>query len=132
MQLNPFSACRQKRPLPASWTQSRSSRTLWRKTRMDDGAVAREQRRLDDFVIPGNGELLFLPIYENFQEGQKILGIEARCRRGHAARHIEMADNLDAIGVDNFPGSCQLAVAAAFYREIDDNGAGPHRSHHLL
>jgi hypothetical protein len=46
------------------------------KIRMDQYAVFGQQSRLDDFVVPGDGQILRRFVHECLNEGQKILGIK--------------------------------------------------------
>src|SRR4029453_3653245 len=80
--------------------EGRASRgILRREARMHDGAVARQHGRLDDLVVPFDGELLLLLVDERLEEIVEVLGVEARRGGGDAARHVEVADDLDAIDV---------------------------------
>jgi hypothetical protein len=52
---------------------------------MDDGAVAGERGRLDDLVIPVDGDRLGLLVDQDLEEGIEIAGIEARMRKPRCA-----------------------------------------------
>ena len=97
---------------------------------MDDGAVAGQAGRLDEFVVPFHGERLRLLVDERLDEGVEVARVEARGGRGEAARHVEVADDLDAVVVDHLAGLGDLDIAAALDREVDDHRARPHRLHH--
>src|SRR5215471_15484122 len=66
---------------------ARSRGTLGRKAWMNDGAVAGERGRLHDLVVPLDRERFRVLVHQNFEEGEKVLGIEARSGRGDAGRH---------------------------------------------
>src|SRR5262245_62674856 len=60
--------------------EGRASRgILRRETRMHDGALARQHSRLDDLVVPFDGELLLFLVDQRLEEIVEILGVEARC-----------------------------------------------------
>src|SRR5262249_60944813 len=104
---------------------ARSRGTLGRKAWMNDGAVARERRRLHDLVVPLDRERLRVLVHQNFEEGEKDLGVQARSGRGDAAWHVAMTDDLDAARFHHFARLGELAIAAALDREIDDPPAPP-------
>src|SRR5262249_51123571 len=106
--------------------------TLGRKAWMNHGAVAGERCRLHDLVVPFDRKRFRVPIVQNFEEGEKILGVEARSGGGDAAWHVAMADDLDAARFHNFARLGELAIAPALDCEIDDHRARPHRGDHLL
>src|SRR5207244_4434989 len=73
-----------------------SRRALGREARMDHRTVAGERRRLDDLVVPFDRQRLRLLVHQDFEEGEEVLGVEARRRGRDAAGHIGIADDLDA------------------------------------
>ena len=97
---------------------------------VDDGAVAGQARRLDEFVVPLHGELLRRLVDERLDEGVEVARVEARRRVGEAARHVEVADDLDAVVLRHLAGLGDFAVAAALDREVDDDRARLHGLHH--
>src|SRR5690242_2920759 len=96
-----------------------SSRGFGLKARMHDGAVAGQRRRLDDLVVPIDRQRFRALVDEDLEEGIEILGIEARGGGGEPARHVAVADDLHAAGVDDLARLRQLAIAAALDREVD-------------
>src|ERR1700722_12739645 len=64
--------------------------------RMDHGAVAGENGRLDDGVVEVHRECLGLLVDQDFQECIEVPGIEARSGGGEPAG-IAVADDLDAV-----------------------------------
>src|SRR5262245_64706248 len=84
---------------------------FWREARMHHGTLAREHGGFDDLVVPFDGERLFLLVDQGLEEIIKVLGVEARGRGGDTARHIEVADDLDAVDVRHLAGLGKLAVA---------------------
>src|SRR6185295_8052695 len=99
--------------------------------RVHYGAVLGERGRLDDLVVPGNGKLLLLLVDQDIEEGDEVLGVEARGRRREAPRDIRVADDRDAIDMRDFARLHALDIAAALDREVDDHRTGLHRLHHL-
>src|ERR1700745_1363678 len=91
--------------------------TLGCKAWMNDRAVASERRRFDDLVIPIDRQRSRVLIHEDLQEGEKVPGVKTRSGRGDAARHVVMADDLDAARFHDFAGLGELAIAAALHRE---------------
>src|SRR5262249_50091214 len=102
------------------------------KARMNYGAVARERGRLHDLIVPLDRQRLRALVHKDLEEGEKILGVEARCRGGDAAGNVEVADDLHAARVHDLAGLGNLAIAAALDREIDDHRSRPHGSDHVL
>ena len=88
---------------------------------MDHGAVAGERRRLDDLVVPFDREHLGGLVDQDFEEGIKILGVEARGGRRQPPRHIEMTDDLDAADLDDLVG---LGRIDATISRVIRRGAG--------
>src|SRR5260370_31771793 len=86
--------------------------TLGREAWMNDGAVARERGRFHDLVVPLDRKRLRVLVHQDFQEGEKVLGVEARSGRGDAAPHGAMADDLEAARLPHFAPPCALAIAA--------------------
>src|SRR5262249_42924783 len=81
---------------------ARSRGTLGREVWMNDGAVARERGRFHDLVVPLDRKRFRVLIHQDFEEGKKVLGVEARSGRGDAARHVWMAPGLDAARLHHF------------------------------
>src|SRR5262249_37801845 len=82
------------RPTSAHLVGNALSRgTLGRKAWMNHGTVTGERRRLHDLVVPLDRKRFGVLVHQNFEEGEKVLGVEARSGRGDAARPIAVADN---------------------------------------
>src|SRR5215471_6571546 len=56
---------------------ARSRGTLGREAWMNDGAVARERGRFHDLVVPLDRERFRVLIHQDFEEGEKVLGVKA-------------------------------------------------------
>ena len=98
---------------------------------MHDLAAVRQHRRLDQFVIAVDGDLLRPLVDHRIEKGEQVPGIEQRSRGRDAARNIEMADDLDAVGGgDDLAGLGALDIAAALDGEVDDHRARLHRGDH--
>src|ERR1700730_663606 len=104
---------------------SSSGSGLCRKTWMNYRAVARERGCFDDFVVPIHGQGLLLFVDQNFQEGKKITGVQARSRSGDPAGDIEISDDPYFVHGDDIAGLGKLAIRAALHRKIDDDRPGP-------
>ena len=91
---------------------------------MHDRAVAGERGGLDQFVVPVDRELFLFLVDHRLDEGKQILGVERGRRRRDAARHVEIADDLDAADFGDLAGPGAFDIAAALDREIDDHRAG--------
>src|SRR6266542_4909366 len=74
-------------------------RALRLEARMDHCAVTGERGRLDDLVIPFDGERSLVD--QDLEERIEVLGIEARGGGREPARHVEKPDDLDAARVDH-------------------------------
>src|SRR5215472_19017247 len=83
---------KQYRAAPASRSCSRCA--LGREARMDDGTIAGQCRRLDNLVVPLDGERLRRLVDQDLQKGVEVLGVETRGRGRDPACHVEMADDL--------------------------------------
>src|SRR3954466_5200167 len=80
---------------------------------VDDGAVAGEAGRLDELVVPLDGELLRRLVDERLDERIEVARVEARRRVGETARDVQVADDLDAVVLGDLAGLRGLAIAAA-------------------
>src|SRR5262245_59513030 len=70
---------RRQRPTSAHLVgNARSRGTLGRKAWMNHGAVTGERRRLHDLVVPFDRKRFGVLVHQNFEEGEKVLGVEAR------------------------------------------------------
>src|SRR5262244_1177905 len=87
----------------------------WRERRMDDLAVARQRRRLDDLVVPIDLQCLGLLVDERRQEREQVAGVERARIDGDAARQVEQADDADAVLDHDLAGLRKRAVAALLY-----------------
>src|SRR5215471_17472671 len=88
----PPSCPRTRRSSAHLFGDARSRGTLGRKAWMNHGAVAGERRRLHDLVVPLDRERFRVLVHQNFEEGEKVLGVEARSGRGDPGRHVAMAE----------------------------------------
>src|SRR5919112_5884646 len=84
---------------------------------VDDSPVARETRRLDEFVVPLHGELLRRLVDERFDEGVEVARVKTRRRIGETARHVQMADDFDAVVLRDLARLGRFTVAAALNRK---------------
>src|SRR5690349_12422347 len=109
-----------------------SGRRLWLEVRMHHGAVTREQRRLDQFVVPVDGELLLFFVDQGFDEGQQVLRIERRGGRRQSSRDIEMTDNLDAADLRYLARFGAFDISATLDSKVDDYRTRTHRGDHLF
>ena len=66
-------------------------------SRVHDRAVAGQQRRLDELVVPVDRERLVVLVDQGLDEGVEVARVERRGGGGEAARHVEMADDLHAV-----------------------------------
>ena len=99
--------------------------------RVHDLAAIGQHRRLDQFVLAVDRERLRRLVDHRLEEGVEVLGVEQRGGGRDAARHVEMADDLDAVGRGHhLAGHGALDIAAALDREIDDHRARLHRGDH--
>src|SRR5215831_7403562 len=94
-------------------SDSPSGRRLRLKIRMHDCPVAREQRRLDQLVIPIDRELFLFLIDQGLDEREKIFGVERRSRSCEAPWNVQVADDLHAANLRHFAGAHPLDIAAA-------------------
>ena len=86
---------------------------------------------LDDVVVPVDLQRLLLLVDHEIEEGEQVLGVEARGVDRDLSREVELAGDLHAVGLDDPAGLGELAVAAALGGEVDDHGAGLHARHHV-
>ena len=99
--------------------------------RMHDLAAVGQHGRLDQFVVAVDRELLGRLVDHRLEEGEEVPGVEQRGRGRDAARHVEVADDLDAVGGgDDLAGLRAFDIAAALDREVDDHRARLHRGDH--
>ncbi len=95
-------------------------------------AVMGEHGGLHQLVFHIDGEHLLLLVDHGLKEGVEVLRIEQRSGCSDTTGHIKMADDLHAIGGgDDLTRLRAFHIAATLDREIDDDGARPHRLHHV-
>src|SRR5262245_61242802 len=100
--------------------------------RINDGAVAGNQRALDELVVPVNGERLLLLIDQRLDKGLQVAGIEARGIDRYRARQIELAKNAHAVVLGDLAWLRELSIAAALSCKIDDDRARLYACDHRL
>ena len=64
-------------------------------------------------------------------EGDKVLGVKLRGGGGNAAGNIQVADDLDAVDLDDLAGNRAFDIAAALHRQIDEDRTRTHARIHL-
>jgi len=79
----------------------------------------RHQCFADDFVFEVKLHLAI--IGEVLEEGADIAGVHLTCVVRNSLRQVERSDDGDALHYDGFIGLGQLAVAAAFCRQVHDD-----------
>src|SRR5206468_11710469 len=94
----------------APWRLSLSFRL---EVRMDDGAVLGQRGGLHELIVPVHGERLLFLVDHGLNEIEQIARVEAGCRSRDTAGNIGVADDLDAIEVDDLAGLGTLDIAAA-------------------
>ncbi len=91
-----------------------------------------EKRRLHQLFFRVNLQDFAFLIDQRFDKGDQVARIKLRGAGRDAARHVEIADNLDAIHVGNFTGNSAFDIAAALNRQIDQHRTRAHGSDHFL
>ncbi|MNX95537.1 hypothetical protein D3C86_1278150 [compost metagenome] len=105
---------------------------LRRRRRESDLALIGDGRAADDVVFHVVNRLAVLCGRQVGHHVTDVGGIERRGLRRHAAREIRIADDDDAVvGDDALVGNRQVAIAAAFCREVDDNRTWLHHRYHI-
>src|SRR5258708_18098548 len=99
--------------------------------RVDDGAVLGQRGGFHQFVVPVHRERLVGLVDHGLDERKQIAGIKPRRRSRDAAGDVGVADDLDAVGIDDLAGFGALDIAAALDREINQHRTRLHRLHHL-
>src|SRR3954469_13308398 len=72
--------------------------------RMNYGAVAGQCNSPDDLVVPRQGKVLF-GIKTKAEQREQVFGVQHRAVDRDAARHVGMADDLDAMLLDGLAGN---------------------------
>ena len=89
--------------------------------------AARQRDALGDVVVFGEDEHLGFLVPEGRDEVVEVAGVERGGVGGEAARHVAVADDLDAVDRRNLAGYRAFDVAALLDCEVDDYRALPHR-----
>ena len=80
---------------------------------MDDGAVLGQRGRFHQLVIPVDRERLVRLVDHRLDEVEQIARIKAGGRLRDAAGDVGVADDLDAIDIDDLASLGALDIAAA-------------------
>ena len=86
---------------------------------MDDGAVLGQRGGFHQFVVPVDRERLVRLVDHRLDEVEQIARIKAGGRLRDAAGDVGIADDLDAIDIDDLARLGALDIAAAFDGEVD-------------
>src|SRR4030095_5415007 len=76
--------------------------------RMDDRAILGQRGGFHQFVFPVHGQRLVGLVDHRFDEREQIARIQAGRRLRDAAGDVGVADDLDAVGIDDFAGLSAL------------------------
>jgi hypothetical protein len=87
---------------------------------MHHGTIAGEHGRPDDVVVPVHGHRAGFLVDENFQKREEVLGVKARRGCCQPAR-VAVADDLDAVCLDEFARLGARHIAATLDGEVDDH-----------
>lgn len=95
-------------------------------------AVMGKHGGLHQLVFHVYGEHLLLLVDHGLKEGVKVFGVKQRSGCGDTTGHVEMADDLHAIGrCNNLTCLRAFHIATTLHRQIDDDGARLHGLDHV-